>query len=62
MSDRKPTSAWQRKKKKKWMYSTTYQLWKEATLKDGAGSHKAVALACQHAKTMSVKNEACVSA
>lgn len=60
-SDRLPTSPWQRYKKKKWVYSTVYQLWREAVLKDGAGSPKALALACQHAKTQSVKAEACVS-
>ena len=59
MSGRNPTSAWQRQKKQKYVYSTSYQLWREAALKDGAGSTKAIALACQHAKAMSVKNERC---
>lgn len=59
---REPRSPWQRKQKKKWAYSTTYVLWKEAAMKDGAGSEKALALTCQHAKSMSVRNSACISA
>lgn len=60
-SSRQPTSPWQRYNKKKHVYSTTYQLWREAVLKDGAGSQKAIALSCQHAKTMRVVNEACAA-
>lgn len=59
MSKRQPKSPWQKYDKKKWMYSTAYQLWKEAVLKDGAGSPKALALTCQHAKSMQVRNAAC---
>jgi len=59
---REPRSPWQRYGKKKWMYSTTYQLWREAVKVHGAMSEKAIALSCQHAKTMSVKNSACVTA
>lgn len=60
-SERKPTSAWQRYKKKKWLYSATYQQWKEAGLKFGFGSPEALAMACHHAKSMSVVNSACVA-
>lgn len=56
---RQPKSPWQRHGKKKWSYSTTYQLWREAVLSGGAGSDKALALTCQHAKAMSVRNCAC---
>lgn len=59
MSDRKPTSSWQRHGKKKWLYSTAYQLWREAVLKYGAGDTRTLALSCQHAKAMQVRNEAC---
>lgn len=61
MADRQPTSSWQRHGKHSFVYSTTYQLWREAVLKDGAGSPKALALTCQHAKAMRVTNCACVS-
>lgn len=57
MSDRKESSY---KLKKKFSYSTTYVLWREAVKRDGAGSERAVDLACQHAKAMGVKNEACM--
>lgn len=58
MSDRKPTSPWQRKNKMKWLYSPTYQLWREAVLANNAG--RAAELACQHAKNMQVQATACL--
>lgn len=61
MSDRLPTSPWQRYKKKKWLYSATYQQWREAGLKFGFSSSEAIAMACHHAKMMGVKNDACTS-
>lgn len=57
MSDKKPSKY---ATKNKWLYSTTYQLWKEAALKEGASSQKAIALSCQHAKAWGYKNAACV--
>lgn len=47
-------------RKKKFTYSTSYQLWREAVLKEGAGSPKALALSCQHARAFNIAVEACV--
>lgn len=59
-STRAPKSPYQKYNKTPHVYSVTYQLWKAATKKDGAGSPKALALSCDHAKQMRVVNEACV--
>lgn len=59
MSDRQPTSSWQRHNKVKYNYSPLYQMWREAVTKHGAGSDAAQVLTCRHAKSMGVKNAAC---
>lgn len=60
---RQPKSPWQRYGKKKWAYSTAYQLWREEAIKNGAMSNKAVALSCQHAKFVQIKRNdgACIT-
>lgn len=55
MSDRLPTSSWQRQQKSAYLYSPTYQLWREAVAVHGFMSQKAVDLACKHAKQMNVR-------
>lgn len=49
-------SPYQKYGKSPQVYSTAYQLWREEVLKGGAGSPKALALACQHAKYVGVKH------
>lgn len=55
-TERRPKSPYQKKQKSPYLYSAVYQLWKEAVLKDGAGSQKAIALSCQHAKYVGVRH------
>lgn len=58
-NNRAPKSPYQKYNKSPTVYSVTYQLWKEEAKKNGAGSPRAIALTCQHAKSMGVINGGC---
>lgn len=57
-SDRQPKSPYQKYQKAPYFYSPIYQLWREAALKDGASSEKALVLSCKHAKYVGVRHNA----
>lgn len=55
-NERQPKSPYQKYQKSPYLYSPTYQLWREAALKDGASSEKALALACKHARFVGARH------
>lgn len=52
-------SSYGAKGKKPRKYSPAYQLWKEEAKKNGAGTERARALACAHAKQFGYTQEGC---
>jgi hypothetical protein len=55
---RAPKSPWQKYNKAAFVYSATYQEWKAEAIKNGAGTDKALAMACHHAKMVRVRHNA----
>lgn len=58
----KKLSSYHLKQKSRYVYSPTYQQWKEAAMSAGAGSERALHWACIHAKEMRLpKPEVCLT-
>lgn len=58
-AQRAPKSPYQKYNKTPHVYSVDYQEWRAEVKKNGACTTKAIALACQHAKTFRIKNAVC---
>lgn len=57
-TSREPRSPYKRYNKAPYPYSGTYLEWKRVVLNEGAGSQRALDLACKHAKFVGVKHYA----